>query len=68
MRLDVVTIFPEYLSPLDVSLIGKARQDGLIDLEIHDLRDFTHDRHRTFLQLSPEDARRRCGRCRGIGE
>jgi tRNA (guanine37-N1)-methyltransferase len=47
MRLDVVTIFPEYLSPLDLSLIGKARQQGLIDLRIHDLRDFTHDRHRT---------------------
>jgi len=47
MRLDVVTIFPEYLSPLDLSLIGKARQDGLIHLEVHDLRDFTHDRHRT---------------------
>jgi len=47
MRLDVVTIFPEYLSPLDLSLIGRARQDGLIDLEVHDLRDFTHDRHRT---------------------
>ena len=47
MRLDVVTIFPEYLSPLDLSLIGKARQQGLIDLQVHDLRDFTHDRHRT---------------------
>jgi len=47
MRLDVITIFPEYLSPLDVSLIGKARQQGLIDVQIHDLRDFTHDRHRT---------------------
>jgi tRNA (guanine37-N1)-methyltransferase len=47
MRLDVVTIFPEYLSPLDLSLIGKARQQGLIDLRVHDLRDFTHDRHRT---------------------
>jgi tRNA (guanine37-N1)-methyltransferase len=47
MRLDVVTIFPEYLFPLDLSLIGKARQDGLIDLQVHDLRDFTHDRHRT---------------------
>jgi tRNA (guanine37-N1)-methyltransferase len=47
MRLDVVTIFPEYLSPLDVSLIGKARQQGLIDVQIHDLRDFTHDRHRS---------------------
>ena len=47
MRLDVVTIFPEYLSPLDLSLIGKAREQGLIDLAVHDLRDFTHDRHRT---------------------
>ncbi|MEO6143864.1 MAG: tRNA (guanosine(37)-N1)-methyltransferase TrmD [Dermatophilaceae bacterium] len=47
MRLDVVTIFPEYLSPLELSLIGKARQQGLVDLQIHDLRDFTHDRHRT---------------------
>jgi len=47
MRLDVVTIFPEYLSPLDLSLIGKAREQGLIDLSVHDLRDFTHDRHRT---------------------
>ena len=47
MRLDVVSIFPEYLSPLDLSLIGKARRDGLLDLHVHDLRDFTHDRHRT---------------------
>lgn len=47
MRLDVVTIFPEYLAPLDLSLIGKARRDGLLDLHVHDLRDFTHDRHRT---------------------
>lgn len=47
MRLDVVTIFPEYLAALDLSLIGKARQAGLIDLAVHDLRDFTHDRHRT---------------------
>ena len=47
MRLDVVSIFPEYLAALDLSLIGKARQSGLIDLTVHDLRDFTHDRHRT---------------------
>ncbi|WP_392542594.1 tRNA (guanosine(37)-N1)-methyltransferase TrmD [Oryzobacter telluris] len=47
MRLDVVTIFPEYLAPLDLSLIGKARRDGILDLHVHDLRDFTHDRHRT---------------------
>jgi tRNA (guanine37-N1)-methyltransferase len=47
MRIDVVTIFPEYLAPLDLSLIGKARRTGLLDLAVHDLRDFTHDRHRT---------------------
>jgi tRNA (guanine37-N1)-methyltransferase len=47
MRIDVVTIFPEYLQALDVSLIGKARRDGLLDIRIHDLRDHTVDRHRT---------------------
>lgn len=47
MRIDVVTIFPDYLAPLDLSLIGKARRDGLLDVRVHDLRDFTHDRHRT---------------------
>ncbi|HET7303942.1 MAG TPA: tRNA (guanosine(37)-N1)-methyltransferase TrmD [Segeticoccus sp.] len=47
MRLDVVTIFPDYLAPLDLSLIGRARRDGLVELHVHDLRDFTHDRHRT---------------------
>lgn len=47
MRIDAVTIFPDYLSPLDLSLIGKARRDGILDLRVHDLRDFTHDRHRT---------------------
>jgi tRNA (guanine37-N1)-methyltransferase len=45
--IDVVSIFPEYLAPLDLSLIGKARRDGLIDLRVHDLRDFAHDRHRS---------------------
>ena len=47
MRLDVVTIFPDYLAPLDLSLIGKARRQGLLDLHVHDLREFTHDRHRS---------------------
>jgi len=47
MRIDIVTIFPEYLAPLELSLIGKARQAGIIDLVVHDLRDSTHDRHRT---------------------
>ncbi|MCH8626985.1 tRNA (guanosine(37)-N1)-methyltransferase TrmD [Arsenicicoccus piscis] len=47
MRVDVVTIFPDYLTPLDLSLIGKARVQGLLDLHVHDLREFTTDRHRT---------------------
>jgi tRNA (guanine37-N1)-methyltransferase len=47
VRLDVVTIFPDYLAPLDLSLVGKARRGGLLDVHVHDLRDFTHDRHRT---------------------
>ena len=47
MRIDIVTIFPEFFSVLDVSLLGRARQTGLLDLRVHDLRDFTHDRHRT---------------------
>ncbi|WP_372699817.1 tRNA (guanosine(37)-N1)-methyltransferase TrmD [Arthrobacter sp. JSM 101049] len=47
MRIDVVSIFPEYLQALDISLIGKARRDGLLDVRIHDLREHTYDRHRT---------------------
>ena len=47
MRVDIVTIFPEFFQVLDVSLLGKARQDGIIDVRVHDLRDATTDRHRT---------------------
>lgn len=47
MRFDVVTIFPEYLEPLKLSLLGKAREKGLVDLHLHDLREYTFDRHRT---------------------
>ncbi|MET9875535.1 tRNA (guanosine(37)-N1)-methyltransferase TrmD [Actinacidiphila glaucinigra] len=47
MRIDVVTIFPEYLEPLNVSLVGKARERGLLDVRVHDLREWTHDRHNT---------------------
>jgi tRNA (guanine37-N1)-methyltransferase len=47
MRIDIVTIFPEFFSVLDVSLLGKARQSGILELGVHDLRNFTHDRHRT---------------------
>ena len=47
MRIDVVSIFPAYLAALDLSLVGKARTAGLLDLRVHDLRDWTTDRHRT---------------------
>ena len=47
MRIDVVSIFPAYLAPLELSLAGKARAAGLLDVRVHDLRDWTHDRHRT---------------------
>ena len=47
MRIDVVTIFPDYLTPLELSLVGKARAAGVLDLRVHDLRRWTTDRHRT---------------------
>ncbi|MFM9877923.1 MAG: tRNA (guanosine(37)-N1)-methyltransferase TrmD [Rhodoglobus sp.] len=47
MRIDIVTIFPEFFGVLDVSLLGKARERGLIDVAVHDLRDYTSDKHRT---------------------
>lgn len=47
MRVDVVTIFPDYLAPLQLSLVGRAVRDGVVDLRVHDLREHTHDRHRT---------------------
>lgn len=47
MRIDVVSIFPDYLAPLNLSLPGKARDKGLLEIAVHDLRDWTVDRHRT---------------------
>ncbi len=47
MRIDVVTIFPGFFDVLEVSLLGRARNAGLLDIRVHDLRDHTHDRHRT---------------------
>jgi len=46
MRIDVITIFPAYLQPLREALLGKAIDRGLVDLAVHDLRDWTHDVHR----------------------
>lgn len=48
MKIDVLTLFPEmFAGPLDVSIVQRARAAGLVDLRIHNLRDYTHDRHRT---------------------
>jgi tRNA (guanine37-N1)-methyltransferase len=47
MRIDVLSIFPDYLAPLRLSLVGKAIENGTVDLGVHDLRRWTHDRHRT---------------------
>jgi len=45
MRIDLVTIFPEYFDPLHLSLVGKAIASGQVDVTTHDLRDYTHDVH-----------------------
>lgn len=47
MRIDVVTIFPGYLEPLRLALVGKARERGQLDVRVHDLREWTEDAHRT---------------------
>ena len=48
MKIDVLTLFPEmFAGPLDESIVKRARATGLLDLSIHNLRDYTHDRHRT---------------------
>ena len=48
MRVDVLTLFPDaFRGPLDVSIIGRARAEGLLDLRLHDIRDHAADRHRT---------------------
>ena len=47
MRFDIVTIFPSFFEVLDISLLGKARANGVLEYSIHDLRDFTADKHRT---------------------
>jgi tRNA (guanine37-N1)-methyltransferase len=47
MRIDIITIFPEYFGPLSVSLIGKAAERGVITFAVHDLRGWTRDVHHT---------------------
>ena len=46
MRIDIITIFPEMVSvPLSHSLMGRGRENGLFSIEVHDLRDYTYDKH-----------------------
>lgn len=47
LALDIITIFPSYFDALGLSLLGKARDAGVLSWGVHDLRDWTHDRHRT---------------------
>ncbi|MPZ25723.1 MAG: tRNA (guanosine(37)-N1)-methyltransferase TrmD [Micromonosporaceae bacterium] len=47
MRVDIVTIFPDYFAPLELSLVGRARAAGVLTVTVHDLRTWTHDVHRT---------------------
>ena len=47
MKIDAVTIFPEYFAPAQLSLLGKAQNKGLVDIQVHDLRTFTSDNHNT---------------------
>jgi tRNA (guanine37-N1)-methyltransferase len=48
VKIDVLTLFPAmFAGPLDESIIQRARKNGLLDLQIHNLRDWTHDRHKT---------------------
>jgi tRNA (guanine37-N1)-methyltransferase len=47
VKIDIVTIFPEYLAPLGLSLVGRARAAGILDVAVHDLRQWTSDVHRT---------------------
>lgn len=47
MRIDAISIFPDYFQALDLSLLGKAREKEILDFNAHDLRTYTHDKHRT---------------------
>jgi tRNA (guanine37-N1)-methyltransferase len=46
IKIDIVSIFVEYFEPLHLSLVGKAIENGIVDLQVHNLRDWTSDRHR----------------------
>ena len=53
MKIDVLTIYPGmFPGPLDESIVKRARESGRLQLGVRDLRDYTHDRHRTVDDLS----------------
>ena len=45
MKIDIVSVFPEYFEVLNLSLLGKAQEKGLVEVTAHNLRDWTHDVH-----------------------
>jgi len=47
VKIDVISIFPEYLTPLSLSLLGKAQSSGIVEIKVHNLRNFTNDNHNT---------------------
>ena len=48
MKIDILTIFPDFFrGPLDYGIVRRARETGLVEVSIHDLRNFTKDKHRT---------------------
>ncbi len=47
MQIDLISIFPDYFKSLNLSLLGKAQESGILKINIHDLRDFTQDKHKT---------------------
>src|SRR5690606_31990157 len=47
LRLDVITVFPDYLAPLRLALLGRAVDRGIVDVGVHDLRGWTHDVHKS---------------------
>jgi len=52
MKIDVLTLFPAmFAGPLDESIVKRARKAGLLDLQIHNLRDCAHDRHKTWMTV-----------------
>jgi len=47
VKIDVISLFPSYLDPLNLALLGKAQEQGIVEIVIHDLRDWATDQHRT---------------------